>query len=156
VCARWRVSRRRRRASVLDCTLQYIGTRVVSPLGTRAWIDGSARRREDILPAPLAVRVRILAIEGKRQGNATVALCKIAFMEEAHATEMCLCRLDQRSRQHRDAIFLSLAVANRDFGTIEVEVFDAQTQAFEQSEGRRRKWERPSTTRCLRVGPAHA
>jgi len=61
---------------------------VMSPFGTRAWIDGSARRGEDVLPGPLAISIRILPIEGERQVDATVTLRKIAFMEEAHAGDV--------------------------------------------------------------------
>ena len=50
-------------------------------LETRARIDGSSCRGEDVLPPPLTVGVRVLAIERKWQVHATVTLCKVALVQ---------------------------------------------------------------------------
>ena len=73
----------------LDRTLQHIGARVMPALDMPAGIEGSAGRREDVLPAPLAISVRILAIEREREVHATIALCQVALVEQVDATQMC-------------------------------------------------------------------
>jgi ribose 1,5-bisphosphokinase PhnN len=77
---------------------------------------------------------RILAIEGEREIHAAVAFRQVAVVKVAHSAQMCSQRIEQRPRQQRDTILLSLAVADRKFAPVEVDVLDAEAQAFHQPE----------------------
>ena len=52
----------------------------------------------------------------------------------AYAPQVVLERLVQQARQHGHPIPLALALSDGDFPTAEVEVLDAQPEAFEESQ----------------------
>jgi len=64
--------------------------------------------RKDILPAPFARRVRILARQRERQPDGAESLVEVLLMQLDDVQPMLAQRPDDRARHHGDAIFLPL------------------------------------------------
>ena len=128
----------------LDGALEAGLVNVMPAAVAAARVGGEAFGREDVLPRPFAVRVRILLGQGVGQIDATVTGGQIVFMQAVDAFQMGLEFGLQTGRQHRDPVFLAFAIADEDLIAREaeldetplscaaIEVFDAQAQAFQQ------------------------
>ena len=82
------------------------------------------------MPAPLFGRGRIFAGKGFGQVNFAASLLKVFTVHDLDAGKMLLEGLAKGVRQHGDAVFVTFAVADDDLAASEVDIFDAQAQAF--------------------------
>jgi hypothetical protein len=115
-------------------TLQGILRRVVTSFDAGARVDGAARRREHVLPAPLPFGTGILPRQGERQMNASATFAKIVLMQRAYAHEMIAQRFEQVLRQQSNLVLLSLGVADEQLTVLKVDVLDAKSKALEQAQ----------------------
>ena len=100
-------------------------------LGTR--IFGKAAGREGVLPAPFASGFRVFPLQSFGQINFTKAIGEIFLVQDFHAGEVFLKLGFDRGRQNGDAVFVSFAIANDDLVEVEIDIFDAEAEAFEQT-----------------------
>ncbi len=70
----------------------------MSPLRATAWVDGSFRGRQDVLPAPLIAGMRVLTGQGIRQGYLAVACFEVLLVERFGLAQLTLERLVQYLR----------------------------------------------------------
>ena len=95
-----------------------------------AWIRGQAIGGKGILPGQLFFSMGVFARQGKGQLHRAKAISQIAGMLLLHKSNLSLQWFDQADRQYGQAVFFALALAHRDLGLFEVNIFDAQAQAF--------------------------
>ena len=91
---------------------------------------------KNVLPGPLFRRGGIYSAERIGKVNFAVALFEIFFVEDSDAGQVFAQRWTQCLREHRDAIFVTLAIPNDDLGASEVDVFDAKAQTFHEPNAR--------------------
>src|SRR3989454_9494640 len=121
-------ARKARRA--LDNPRQGIRMNVVPPNHAAFRVGGPMAGREHELPSPFEARARMLARERMRQPGLAKSLLEIAPVHDADAAEMLLQRLHEVFGQHRDTVLPALAVPHDDLAIREIDVLDAQRQAF--------------------------
>ena len=121
---------------LMDRLLNHRFVEMVTMPDARPSVEVVGRSRKNPLPAPLAVGIGVLSGQRVRQGRLPQPALQIGFVLLAHASQVVLERLEQSVRQHGYAILLALALSHGDFPTAEVEVLDAQPEAFEKSQPR--------------------
>jgi len=109
---------------------------VVAALAIVARIEVATRRGEDPLPAPLAWRGRVLAVERVRNRDASRAVAQITLEHSAGVRELAAQGLDAATRQRRHPILASLAATHADLASLEIHVLHTQRQRLEQPEPR--------------------
>ena len=108
---------------------------VMASLLARLWaFSGSPAERS--IAAPLLGSVGVFTVEGVWQENATPTVGQVALVDCFDGFEVLLQRGFERLGQHSDTVFRPLAVADEDFVSGEIDVLDAQTQTFHQSQSR--------------------
>lgn len=117
-----------------DGFLHHAFVKVMAADQAGAWVFGMARGGEDVLPVPFAGGVWIFSGEGMREIDVAEAVAEVGVIERAHGVKMGLQRRGEGAREHGAAVFRAFAVADGDFIAGEIEVFDAQPQAFEDAE----------------------
>src|SRR5690606_8051804 len=111
---------------LFDRALQCVLRRMMSALDTRARVERPTRGRKQVLPAPFEVCIRVLVLERVREIDAAEACSDVVFMQLPHLRKVGAQRLDQRMRQNRHAILLTLRVADDELPVLEVHVLNAQ------------------------------
>ncbi len=79
------------------------------------------------------------------------AFLDIGLMQQTHICEMLAERLDQRGRQHRHSILLTLAATDGDLISIEIQILHAQLQTLFQAKARSVKQHRDDPHRAFQV-----
>jgi hypothetical protein len=97
-------------------------------------VDRAAGGGEEVLPAELAIGVRILRRQGMGQMGAAVALLDIVPVEGPDAIDLLAQGFFQGAGQQGDAVLRALAVADDEMALAEVDVLDPEAEAFQQSE----------------------
>jgi len=110
----------------------FIG--VMAPHSARSGIDREAGGGKDVLPAPFAGGVGVFAGQGVGQENVAATFCQIVLVHFFDHQQMCTERLDQLLGEDGDAICGSLAIADNDLVLGEVDIFNAQTHAFHETQ----------------------
>src|SRR5205085_5901354 len=90
--------------------------------------------RKNILPCKGFACAGIFSFERIGKINTTEALSQIDFMNGLHSGDLAFERLNKQIRQKGDAIFSAFAISDDDLAVGEVYIFDAQAEAFHQSE----------------------
>ena len=106
---------------------------VAAALGGRL-VDVDAARREDPLPGPVAVGVRVLAGEGVGQGDEAGGAGEVISVLGADALEVGAQGLGQAAGQDGDAVLAALAVVHGELEAEEVHVLDPEPAALEQAQ----------------------
>ena len=92
-----------------------LGNRLVEMKPLRraeARVGADLRRREDPLPASLAIGVRVLPRQGIRKLNAAESRFQVAIVKAAYTVEVRSEVLFDGAREHGDAILVALALSN--------------------------------------------
>ena len=100
--------------------------------GSATRIEGEAGGGEYVLPDPLTAGGGKLPLEGVREVNLAVLLGEIFGVELGGADELLLERVDQGCREDGVAVLPAFAVADEELPAGEIEVFDAEADAFHQ------------------------
>ena len=103
---------------------------VVAALAAGAAVGPAALLREDPLPAPLAGRARVLALQGRGSSTRAPAVGEVALVEELRAAQLLAQVGDERLRERRGAVLAALARADGEFASGQVEVEHAEAQAL--------------------------
>jgi len=99
-----------------------------------AGVNGEVAGGEDVLPGPVAVGVGVSASECGREVDVAVARFQVALVDHSDAAQVFSKGLDEAFREYGDAGYFSGGVAHVDLAMVEVEVPDAEAQAFDQPE----------------------
>ena len=86
--------------------------------------------REDPEPGPRRSGARVLALQRIGHVHTRAASLHVGQPQRACTRELLAQRGLQRSRQHHDAVLAALASAHEDGAVLEIDVLDAQAQAF--------------------------
>src|SRR3989304_2453433 len=95
-------------------------------------VDIMAGCREDPLPAPLLAGVRILALQGIGQANATEAQLEVLLMLAFHGPQVSQERVLRSGGEHCVAILVALASPNDNLILTEVDIFDSQAATLHE------------------------
>ena len=98
-----------------------------------ARVEAPARGRERPLPGPRALGAGVFDGQGVRHPDGAEALGHIAIVELAHVSEVLAQRRSEHAREDRAPVLVALATADHDLMAIEVDVFHAQSQRFEET-----------------------
>ena len=118
--------------SRLDGLLQPALVKMMPPQCIRARIFGESIRWKDILPAPLAAGIRILAVECEGEIDRAITALKIRGVPALDELQLELKWRGQPLRQHRHTIFLTFAIAHCQLITVEIQVFHTQPDTLHQ------------------------
>jgi hypothetical protein len=117
-----------------DGSLDAAFVKVMASADSFVRIDREVRGRKEPLPSPTRGGVWVLAIEGARKFDARESCRTILLVAAADGLQMLLKARDQSSTEHRAAVFVSLAGADRDFASIEVDVLDPEAEGLQEPE----------------------
>src|SRR5581483_10253828 len=123
-------------ASGFQCARDDGVIEVMTPKYSVARIARKALGSENILPADVTPRIRVFAGERMRQPHRRASRCRIARVTHACPVDLAAQWLAKGLRQHRAAVLGALAVAHHDLVAGEIDVFDAQAQAFHETHAR--------------------
>src|SRR6266404_1764225 len=109
---------------VFDCPLQplLVGMVTLHPLAAR--IARRTGRRENILPAPLAVGGWVFYAKRVGQVNLAVACSQFLLVKQLHSFEMFNQRVLKASGEHGHAVLESFALANCDLVLSEIDILN--------------------------------
>jgi hypothetical protein len=85
------------------------------------------------LPAPFAVGLRVFAFEGIGEVDGAPALAEVLLVEEFDPFEMSLEEWFHALGEDGDTVFEAFAFADEDLVGFEVDVFDAEADAFHEA-----------------------
>lgn len=102
------------------------------PDGARQRVYGRLVGGEDEHPGPVVPGMGVFAIQSGRECDAGEVVLKPRGMFYFQHSEVAVQRLGQRMREGHAAILVSLAGANGNYFPLEVQVFDAEGEAFGQ------------------------
>src|SRR5205085_4275156 len=89
---------------------------------------------EDVLPSPLAGRVRILPVECTRHGYTGKSwVTQIGLVALTLTAKVILKPRRDHCREHGDAILVPLPFAHQDLALLEVDVLHAQTRGLREA-----------------------
>jgi hypothetical protein len=97
-------------------------------------IDGEPIGRKNVLPDPISRRVGVFAVQGARKEDGAAPASELLSMQFLDAGEMRLERTAKSLGQDRDPLAHSFALADRDLPIAEVDVFDPEAEALEETE----------------------
>src|SRR5512134_3986821 len=109
---------------------------VVTPPFAGARIEARRFSREYILPSPLRFCIRILASQSVGEKHGLDTLRSVALERSLAIGEMPLEGNDQLVRERHHAILGALAIPDQDRPMLEVQILDAQTNAFQEPQPR--------------------
>src|SRR5262249_35228095 len=118
----------------LDGSLKRRFVSMMSSALTGLPVAVRARRREQPLPPELSRSIWKLRAQCARQRHVARAggdVSVVKALEFGNVTRKLLC---QRTGQHRRAVEPAFGVANRDLPALEIDVFDSQSETFEQAQ----------------------
>ena len=114
--------------------LDHRGVQVVAAQQAGLGVDVLPGSGEHPLPAELPGRAGVLPLEGVREGHRPAAGLQIPGVPDADLVEMLLEGITQRPRKDRLPVLSTLAVPDHEHPAAELDVLDAQGQAFVQPE----------------------
>ncbi len=117
-----------------DRFLQAGGIGVVAAGLAGTGIYGDAGGGKEVLPAPLAVGVRVFAGQGVGQVDPAVSGGQIGLMQAFYLLKVALQRGNQAIRQHGEAVFIALAAADGELALLKIKVFDAQPETLGEAQ----------------------
>jgi len=112
------------------------GTRVdvVAADGAGAGIGGEAVGGEDILPDPLPAGIGVLSFQGVGEVDRAIAGPEVLLVDQSDALEVFLEGLGEAVGEDSDAVLGPFPVADDDDVLVEVEILDAEADAFHKAE----------------------
>jgi hypothetical protein len=120
--------------SSFERALQYSFGDMVALFPPRARVDGKTRRRKNVLPSPLARRVRRFPSEGEWKVDTAKPIFQILVVLCFDSQQMTTKWFIQIHWKHCDAVFPAFRVAHSDLCERKIDVFDSQTNAFHQAQ----------------------
>lgn len=99
---------------------------------SRSWVSTNLGGAEDVLPTPLASRVRKLPAKRLRKVSLPDASGQIFLVSLVGARQVLSQAGFQSLRQRNNAVFAAFSIVDYDDSTVEIEVFDPQTKTFHQ------------------------
>ena len=114
--------------------LQAGGAEVMPGEAAGARIASEAAGGEDELPAPVGGRVEGLLGESVGQGDGAQAEFEVGLVQLADVEQVIGEGGDEAFGEDRDAVLQPLAIADGNLKEVEIEVLDAQAQAFHQAQ----------------------
>jgi hypothetical protein len=117
-------------ATALEGALQVLVVRVVTALHARARAHRMLCLREKPEPGPRRSGLRILALQRIGHERARAASLHVGQPQRTCTRELFMQRGHQGSGQHQGAVLAALAAAHEHGTVLEIEVLDAQVQAF--------------------------
>ncbi len=117
---------------LFDVALDGLFVDVVAADHAAARVGAVAGGGKDVLPAPFAAGVRIFTLQGMRQFHVGHAGGQILVVPAAPLGEVRAQIRHDAGRQHCHAILVTLAAADGDLVALEIDIFDAQAQAFHE------------------------
>ena len=97
-------------------------------------IDVGARGRKDPLPFPFARGTWVLAPQRVGKGHETAASAKVVVVLVFHEGKVGAQAVDKKGGQYGSTVFLSLATANDNFSSLEIDVFHSQLQCLQETQ----------------------
>ncbi len=107
---------------------------MMSPFFSAAWIEGEFAGGENVLPAPGAFGTGVLPAEAEREVDATLASLEVALVQGVHSFEMVLEGPPEAFGEDGDPLAEAFPVADDDMAVAEIDIFDAETDAFHEPE----------------------
>ena len=117
---------------VFHGVLQVLLRHMVPALFAAARIDRKLISRKSILPDPFACGIWIFAVKSRGQEDPAAPAGEILPVHFLDSREMDLERPDESLREEGDAFPHSLGLAHRNLAVAKIDVFDPQSQTFEQ------------------------
>lgn len=125
-------------ACIFDCgrhaSPNVRGREVVAADRAAVWICAKARCREHVLPLPLAWSRWILGGEGVWQPDTTVSIAEIVLVKQVNTLHVMGEWLQERLREHGNAIFVALPAAHDDLPLIEFYILHTQSKSFREAQ----------------------
>jgi hypothetical protein len=118
----------------VDGLLEGAAAGVMAAADAGARVGGDVTRGEDELPDEFGCGARVLACEGVGEVDGSEAGGKILLVEGANEVDLACEGLDEALREDRDAISAGLCIAHEDLAQAEIDVLDAQADAFREAE----------------------
>src|SRR5512145_2334758 len=106
----------------------------MTPLFSAAGVESAFCGGKEVLPSKLARGVWVFHVEGVGKIDFAQSRREIVVVENTNAFDLTFENGDEGIWQGCDAIFLALAVADRDGLIVEVDVLDAQPDAFHEAQ----------------------
>ena len=119
-----------------DGALKGFFAEVVAADEAGARIGGEGAGGEDPLPGPFLGGARVLPGEGIGQEDVGLVGIEVLGVEDADLRQMFGQRLFEASGEHGEAVLLAFAVPDGDLVHFEVNIFDAEAQAFHEKQTR--------------------
>ena len=94
------------------------------------WVLGAVGGWEEILPFPFFVGVWGFILDRIREMDGAVTFCQVLIMDGFDVLELALQGFDQCGGKRSDAVAAPFAITDNDLSVGEVDIFDAQAQAF--------------------------
>jgi hypothetical protein len=118
--------------SILDRVLQVSFRGMVPAFFSTARIDRDLFGGEDVLPGPFTSGVGIFPVQGVGKINGAAAAGEVLMMEFLDPGEVRLQRGAKAVGQNGHSLPHTLAFSNGDLPIPEIDVFDAETETFEE------------------------
>ena len=112
------------------------GVKVAAASLAGARVSGPMAGREDVLPSPILVGVRVLTGQGVRETHLSIALLQILSMDHLHAYKVLFQGLYELLGERRDTVFISFAVTHRESLHLQVHVLDPESEALRDAQAR--------------------
>ena len=87
---------------------------------------------EDVLPCPFSTGVGVLAIQSGGQRGAAIPLAQVVVVDIFDMLQMFLQERQEGLREYGHPILAAFAIPHDDLALLEVDVLDAQAEAFHQ------------------------
>jgi hypothetical protein len=122
--------------SPFDGILQRLFVDVMPAFCAGAWVNRASASGKDILPAPRTACRGVFSFKRKRQIDHAEAFREVLLVQDLHLLQLPFQGLCKGLRQHRHAIFLALPIADEGLTIFQVDILDAQSDAFHQVQAR--------------------
>ena len=119
---------------LVDGALEDRFVHMVAALGAGLGVAPAALLREHPLPGPFGSAVGVFKEEGFGEGNPAESVGEIAVMDLLDGPEMFAERRLEGFGEHRRSILRAFSAADHDLVTIEIDVLNAEVQAFTEAE----------------------
>ena len=120
--------------SCFDGFLERTAAGMVTAMHAGPRIGGDSPGGEHILPDPLASGARVLAFESFGEVDGPKPGGQVLLVAMSHLTDMVREGFHEAMGQDGEAVLASLAISHDDLAQAEVDVLDAQANAFREAE----------------------
>lgn len=100
------------------------------------WVFRPGLGREDVLPAPLVGRIRVLAFEGRRHGGGAVSGVFVFLPDGTASPELTAEGRLESGGKHRASVFFAFSLPHRDLLIVKVQVLDAESEGLGKPQAR--------------------